>query len=988
MCGISGVFRYGPDQRPLDRAEVERAIAHMSSRGPDGEGIWSDDENRVVLGHRRLAIIDLSACGAQPMHDALGRFVITFNGEIYNYKTLRATLVAQGWHFRSETDTEVLLALYATRGAEMVHDLRGMFAFAIYDRTERTLFLARDPFGIKPLYVADNGKEFRFASQVKALLAGSRHNIDTRADPAGLVGFLLWGNVPVPHTLYRGVRSLEPGTRVTVTTGGVSVERYARVRDLLILAQEDPVILAPREAAEAVREALLDSVRHHMIADVPVGIFLSAGLDSTTIAALARELGGEVRSLTLGFDEHLNTKSDEVPLAEAVAHRYGLTHRTHRVTRADFETQVQSIMRRMDQPSIDGINTYLVSRAAAEDGLKVALSGVGGDELFAGYPSFSQVPRIVKAGRFVPFRLQVGSLMSRAMSGLAGRLASGKYAALLEYSDTLGRAYFLRRSVFLPSELAGRLDPSVLYEGLESLNLSERLADSVEGLRSPRLALSSLEAEVYLAGQLLRDTDWASMASSLEVRTPLVDWTLWKTVAPIMAGQVVTKRTMANAARPPLPPSVLRRAKSGFVVPTRKWSRVATPARTQERQLRGLQSWALHVLEDQQQRGPQTPSWPGPASRRSRRIASNERRAGIIRALAPIVKMLTHRPIEVSPKRIAILQLQQLGDSLVFTPVLRALRERFPSARIDVVANAVSSNLLLYSPHASSIEEVGGGGRVKWSWKFVKHLLRIRSRGYDMSISDSTQRSLAHGLISIIIGARHRVGFDEGGRGAMFTHAIPYKGDESVLLENMKIARLLGANSSNVSIECHFDQACAERATPLLAGLGDRIIAVHPGSNWQSKRWFSGHWATLCDGLVREGASIVFIGTNADAGLIESIVGSMSHPALSLAGKTDLPTLAAVLSECALLVSTDSGPRHVAAASMTPTVTLMSAHDEPQRWATNRDNEIILREAPACSPCFQSYCSHQTCMQLIEVARVREACQTALYLETTMTVSQ
>jgi asparagine synthase (glutamine-hydrolysing) len=386
VCGIAAIFSYGIEAPPPARDQLAAMHDSMAARGPDGDGIWISEEHRIALAHRRLSIIDLTDAGAQPMAGRDGSLRIVYNGEIYNYRALRDELIAEGETFSSESDTEVLLALYAKHGPDMVRRLRGMFAFAIWDEKRRGLFLARDPYGIKPLYYADDGKSIRIASQVKALLAGG--GIDTSPDAAGHTGFFLLGCVPEPHTLYRGIRSLPAGGSLWIDPSG-----RGEPRRWFDLSAE----LAEAEAAPLDRDALLDSVRHHMIADVPVGVFLSSGLDSATLASLAAELkGSSLRTVTLGFESYRGQPDDETPLAEAIARHCGTAHETRWIGRPDFEAETERLFDAMDQPSIDGVNTYFVSKVAREAGLKVAISGVGGDELFGGYSSFREIPALVR----------------------------------------------------------------------------------------------------------------------------------------------------------------------------------------------------------------------------------------------------------------------------------------------------------------------------------------------------------------------------------------------------------------------------------------------------------------------------------------------------------------------------------------------------------------------------------------------------------------
>ncbi len=592
MCGIAACFSYSPAAPPVDAAALLRVRDHMTPRGPDAAGIWFSQDRRVGLAHRRLSIIDLSDAGAQPMRSADGQLTLVFNGEIYNYRELRAQLESRGRRFRSDSDTEVLLHLYAEKGRAMLGDLRGMFALALWDERQQGLLLARDPFGIKPLYVADDGRTLHAASQVKALLAGDL--VDRSPDPAGHVGFFLWGHVPEPYSLYRAIRSLpaggwqwagRDGTRTSGTHGSVG--------EILLTAATPGASAQPTERARVLRAAFADTVRHHLIADVPVGVFLSAGLDSTALAGLAAEQGGRLRTVTLGFTEFRNTPNDEVPLAEQVARHYGAEHQTIWVTREDFHGERGALLRAMDQPSTDGVNTYFVSLAARRAGLKVALSGLGGDELLGGYPSFRDVPR---AARWLaPFRRArwLGRAFRAVATPVLRRRTSPKYAGLLEYGGTPGGAYLLRRGMFMPWELPALLDPDLVRAGWNELQPLLRLDETHAALPSPRQKVSALEAVWYMRNQLLRDSDWASMTHSLEVRVPLVDVALWRTLAPLLAGpRPPGKQDLARSPVRPLPSAVLTRSKTGFFIPVRDWLLDGETGVVAERGLRG---WAKFV---------------------------------------------------------------------------------------------------------------------------------------------------------------------------------------------------------------------------------------------------------------------------------------------------------------------------------------------------------------------------------------------------------
>ncbi|MBN9088932.1 MAG: asparagine synthase (glutamine-hydrolyzing) [Reyranella sp.] len=580
MCGIAGLHAYLDVAPPVDRAELARMNARMAARGPDGSGDWFSDDGRVGFTHRRLAIIDLSERGAQPMHSADGALTITFNGEIYNYKELKAELAAKGYRFRSDSDTEVLLQLYADRGPSMVAALRGMFAFGLWDRAKRQLLLARDPLGIKPLYYADDGWTVRFASQAKALLAGGAVSRDP--DPAGIVGFHLLGSVPEPFTVWRDIRSVPAGATVLVdATGPHAPHVYYSVAQSL---GRRTGIVGADEARRQLSAAVHDSVRHHLVADVPVAVFLSAGLDSGALLGTMAELGvRDPLAVTLSFAEYMGLGNDEAPLAAEIARRYGARHVVRTVDRAEFERDLPAILDAMDLPTIDGINTWFVAKAAREAGIKVALSGLGADECLGGYPSFREVPRSVhwlRPFRFVP---GLGALVRRLMSS---SIASGahlhpKAAGVVQYGGDWAGAYLLRRGVYMPWELDGLLDPKLVEEGLRRLAPLSHIAAELQAGRglSDFDRVAALETSLYMRNQLLRDADWAGMAQSIEIRVPYVDPFFLAALPPgdVLAA-IKAKEAVADVPQPPLPDASRARPKTGFTTPVGRWMHDASSA--------------------------------------------------------------------------------------------------------------------------------------------------------------------------------------------------------------------------------------------------------------------------------------------------------------------------------------------------------------------------------------------------------------------------
>lgn len=585
MCGIAG-FATGPVGYRVPQEVARRLLSSMRMRGPDAEGQWEQAEFRALLLHRRLSIQDLTESGAQPMLSHDSRLVIVFNGEIYNKEDLRRLVPDYPWHGTS--DTEVILALYEKFGEDTPHLLRGMFAFAIWDERRHGLFLARDPYGIKPLYIAEAPEGIWFASQVKSLLQVP--GLDLSAEPAGHAGFFMWGSVPEPFTLYKGIRSLPSGHSLWI-------EKGKRLREVQFGSIAD-ALTAPSESSSMapLQDRLFESVRMHFLSDVPVSVFLSAGLDSSTITALSAAAfpSASINCLTLGFDLCAGTASDETREAAQIAKYYGVSHRVATIGREDFARESQHFLDSMDQPTIDGINTYFIARMARQAGYKVALSGIGGDELFAGYASFRDIPRLVNALRLFPASHRWGAVLRRWSAPLMRRITSPKYAGTIEYGGTIEGAYLLRRALFMPWELPEVMDPELAAAGLESLSNSS--FDRTEMNKVQHLPLrtqvSFLESTLYMRNQLLRDADWAGMAHSVEIRTPLVDFTLLNELAPILRSvSPPSKLDMARTLLKPLPQNILLRAKTGFFVPVREWMADSLD----EKPERGLRSWAKFV---------------------------------------------------------------------------------------------------------------------------------------------------------------------------------------------------------------------------------------------------------------------------------------------------------------------------------------------------------------------------------------------------------
>ncbi|HEX5043075.1 MAG TPA: asparagine synthase (glutamine-hydrolyzing) [Candidatus Polarisedimenticolaceae bacterium] len=562
MCGINGIVRLEPGGDPVHQDRLIRTRDHMARRGPDGSGAWISPSGEVGLAHRRLAILDLTDAGLQPMASPDGRYHLVFNGEIYNFRELRQDLESRGIRFHSRSDTEVLIALFALEGTRAFARLRGMYALGLWDELEHRLVLARDPYGIKPLYWARHRGALHFASQVRALTEAG--GIPADVDPTGVAGFLLWGSVPEPRTIRRAVRAVPAGHHIVIERGRVG----------------DPVphrdFWTPAPDAAAVPDALSDSVRAHLVSDVPVAVFLSAGLDSSLIAALARRhLPSPPTTVTLRFAAYRGTQADEGPLAAKIAAALGTNHVEVCLGDEALRECWDQVGGAMDQPSVDGFNTYLVSRAAREAGFKVVLSGLGGDELLGGYPSFQEVPRW--AARCATVSRLPGA---RALVPVIGALSPRrpKLAGMVAHGGSLAGAYFLRRGLFLPSDLPAMLGPAAARDALADY---DPVADAARALPAPWRAAAHLsppdawravhwmESAIYMRNQLLRDADWASMAHALELRVPLVDARLQAQLhgQGFEPGRSGGKASVVRLTAPELPAELWERRKTGFSLP-------------------------------------------------------------------------------------------------------------------------------------------------------------------------------------------------------------------------------------------------------------------------------------------------------------------------------------------------------------------------------------------------------------------------------------
>ncbi len=593
MCGIAGILSTAGRTERRDeaatslRAPLELMVEHLRHRGPDDSGAWVSQSPSapVALGHTRLSILDLSASGHQPMADARSGNQITFNGEIYNFRELRQRLDADDASWRSNSDTEVILRAYERWGRDCLQHLRGMFAFAIWDDARQELFIARDRLGIKPLYYFSAPGLFLFSSEVRALLASNL--VPRKLDAVALWEYLGYQSVPAPRTLVENVRALKPGCWMTVDVAGNFREQS--YWDLLENAAPEARGATASESLRRVRELLEEAVALHLVSDVAVGAFLSGGIDSSAIVALVREAGQQPRTFSVVFDE---SAYDENVYARQIATRFQTDHTEVHLKDEELLGQLPTALRWMDQPTGDGVNTYIVSRAVRSTGIKVALSGLGGDEFFGGYPSFKRLRRMMKylrhwAGAPPGLRRLTASAI-RTLGGSSIRVS--KAAALVGGAGTLSSVFPVTRQVLSGEQrhallndswrelVAGMRDPYVelLEEKYSAASQAEMLS-----------LISYAEGRTYMHDVLLRDTDQMSMAHALEVRVPLLDHKLVEYLMGLPDERKISngtpKRLLVESLGRLLPDEIVHRPKRGFTLPFEPWMRGGMRAFCEER---------------------------------------------------------------------------------------------------------------------------------------------------------------------------------------------------------------------------------------------------------------------------------------------------------------------------------------------------------------------------------------------------------------------
>jgi asparagine synthase (glutamine-hydrolysing) len=569
MCGIAGIIGPVEDVTEERLGALRAAVAH---RGPDGSGVEiipsSTAGVAVGLVHTRLAIIDPSAAGAQPMHDAASERWLTFNGEIYNYRELRKELEAAGHRFRTRTDTEVVLTAYAEWGSACVERFAGMFAFALWDARTQSIFCAVDRFGIKPLYLwrGKNGT-IAFASEVRALL--SSELIPRRIDHEAVASYLAFGSIQAPRTIIHDVVQLLPAHTMhyDVRTGEWTSRSY----------WSPPVVSTMQDASdEEIEQALHHAVTRHLVSDVPIGLFLSGGVDSSALAVLAHRLGygDALTSFTVTFPE---SQYAEGPYARSVGERFCARHVELEIADSDLTSMLPNVLAAADQPSIDGVNVYAIAQAVHAEGLKTVLSGQGGDEVFGGYSTFQRIPHMLTGQKvlgMVPMAVR-SHLAAKTIATTPAHPLRAKMASYLTSQPDVVGQYAIVRQLF-HDRVVRQVLPKQRSVDVTPKETAEMMRAEVQG-RDSMSTVTMLELRGYLANTLLRDCDVMSMAHGLEVRVPFLDHNLVETVLRVPERRkrdaVLSKPLLLRHVIDALPREVYARKKMGFTFPWEQWLR-------------------------------------------------------------------------------------------------------------------------------------------------------------------------------------------------------------------------------------------------------------------------------------------------------------------------------------------------------------------------------------------------------------------------------
>lgn len=517
MCGISGIIPLN-NRKSLNFISILKGInKRLECRGPDSQNIWKNDSNDICLGHTRLSIIDPVERSNQPFISEDKNFVITYNGELYNYLDQKKELEKKGHIFKTNSDTEVILKLYIEYNEKFLEFLDGMFAFCIYDKRNNETIIVRDRFGIKPLYYTLFNDIFIFSSSVKSIY----ENFDFTNDfsKGAVIGFLVNGSIPEPLTLRKNIQSVQAGTIIKIKNNSVVKKKYFSFVEMINNVENSKRNNFTQEDFDY---NFKKTIKKHLISDVKTALFLSSGIDSNAILSTTKKLGHKIDTISLGFDEYKNSKKDELLKIKLILKNYDSQNIIQYVDKEKFYNLKQEILNKMDQPSIDGINTFLIANLAKEKKYKVALSGLGGDEIFQGYKTYDHISIMQKINKLNIFLKP--NLYKRLTKFPFSLIGKEKYSYILNYSNNIRDSYILQRCVHVPEQIYALLPHKFVSEGIDEFNSIYIDSNELNNINQQNFKITYLEINNYLKNQLLRDSDWAGMANSVEIRVPFIDY--------------------------------------------------------------------------------------------------------------------------------------------------------------------------------------------------------------------------------------------------------------------------------------------------------------------------------------------------------------------------------------------------------------------------------------------------------------------------------
>ena len=969
MCGICGFANY--KNEPLLKAMAAR----LEHRGPDEEGFFTEGD-KVGLGMRRLKIIDL-ATGSQPIANEDGSINVVFNGEIYNFKELRAELEGKGHRFRTNSDTEVLVHLYEEYGADFPARLRGMFAFALWDSRKAALLLARDQFGIKPLFYALAGDKLFFASEIKAILLSAA--VTDELDLQALDAYFTRLYIPAPLTAYKQIKKLEPAHTLLFRGGKTEIKAYWRLP-----GSQTASVLSEREYLEGIDGLLSKSVAEQLVSDVPLGLLLSGGMDSAAALYYMSRISKEpVKTFTIGYGAR-DASFNETDKARLLSGYFKSEHH-ETILEPDVRSIMEKLAEQFDEPFADAsaIPTYLVTKEARKK-VTVAITGVGGDEMFGGYPrhlgarllpAYLSLPGSIRAGLGAGAGLLPDSAASRTLPGRLKRfLRSGGTDFKAAYSSWL--SYFTQeeRRALYAAGLAGAA-------GLPAYEFPERLEgpDDVYGY----------ELRNYLSDDLLCLADRTSMANSLELRVPFLDVRL----AELMAGAPLSLKTrgfrlkylLKTVMAGRLPPEIAQGAKRGFQVPLARWYNSDLKNFTDEI-LSPLALKKSGYLEPAAVAALLTEHRSGRRNLNDQIYAAMMFELWLGKMKNAAAAKFSAAPAEVTrPERILLVNMAGLGDMVMMTPLLRALRAAYPAARLELLTIGRSADLARLLPGLDAVHSIPVNYRAfgpRALLIFLKTLLAMRKKRFDHMLNLSLVSSAAGELKARLIRFLVRPGFSAGRSLLPSVGLYDFVARESFVEKESEVAltaRLLeplGAAPGDLTISFPVsgeDRAFAERELERLGLKGKKLIGFNPGAFRPSRRWPLENWKTLGRLLLEKyPEAAILVNAPAAEG---AAWGTLKIPRriVVLDGGYDMGKLAAIFEKLDLFITNDTGPMHLAAAVGTRVAAIFGPGDF-YRFAPSVPAEryrLIRKDIPGCEvPCYKFSCPDPKCLKAISPGEV------------------